>query len=377
MADKNTYYILLQPKLDKSSITEMESKFKQASKRIGANLGSALKSSVKGAATSMVAQLSIANILGNSLSNLMSLPNKAKSLAMEMRQLAIQTKNVATLGDLGSANFAGFYQGLQSAGFEGDFNDLKEVFAETAKQKAKGGAFEGSKMETGELVAQILQSWQNVGKKYGFNSKEFQDAKKEVEVLLAGTDSVRKFESLVKSGKSIKEMSKQGNKELGITDTKRSSKIYDENLKALQGLSTQSQETKMQKFLFTKKIDPKSIQEIKNIQDSDFNMALSGMSDSQLLKNQITISNSIQKTQENIDKTLTRILNYIIKFIDGESSVNQKGKTKEIIKETAKNLNQTNTPTPLPTVDLSKGNKNMFKDFLDKVIELAKRDLDV
>jgi hypothetical protein len=307
----------------------------------------------------------------------MNLPDKAKNLAMEMRQLAIQTKNVATLGDFGSANFAGFYQGLQSAGFEGDFNDVKEVFAETAKQKAKGGAFEGSKMETGELVAQILQSWQNVGKKYGFNSKEFQDAKKEVEVLLAGTDSVRKFESLVKSGKSIKEMTKQGNKELGITDTKRSSKIYDENLKALQGLSSQSQEAKMQKFLFTKKIDPKSIQELKKLQDSDFNMALSGMSDSQLLKNQITISNSIQKTQENIDKTLTRILNYIIKFIEGESSVNQKGKTKEIIKETAKNLNQTNTPTPLPTVDLSKGNKNMFKDFLDTVIELAKRDLDV
>jgi len=316
MADKNTYYILLQPKLDKSSITEMESKFKQASKRIGANLGSALKSSVKGALTSMVAQLSIANILGNAFSDIMQAPEKAKTLAMEMKQLAIQTKNVATLGDLGSANFAGFYQGLQSAGFEGDFNDVKEVFAETAKQKAKGGAFEGSKMETGELVAQILQSWQNVGKKYGFNSKEFQDAKKEVEVLLAGTDSVRKFESLVKSGKSIKEMSEQGNKELGITDTKRSSKIYDENLKKLNSLSSQSQEAKMQKFLFTQKIDPKSVDELKRIQDSDFNLTTKMLTDSDKLSAQITLANDMKKIQEDIKTMLAQLLNLVVPFIE-------------------------------------------------------------
>ena len=314
MADKNTYYILLQPKLDKSSINEMESKFKQASKRIGANLGSALKSSVKGAATSMVAQLSIANILGNAFSNLMNLPDKAKNLAMEMRQLAIQTKNVATIGDLGTANFGGFYQGLQSAGFQGDLNDIREVFAETAKAKAKGGVFEGSKMETGELLAKTLQAWQNVGKKFGFNSQEFQDAKKEVEQIIGGVDTARKFESLVKSDKSIEDIYKTGKKELGIKNTENSSKIYEENLKTLQGLSSQSQETKMQKFLFTKKIDPKSIAELSKIQDSDFNMGLSALSDSELSKTQITISNSMKKTQENMEKMLASILDILLQY---------------------------------------------------------------
>lgn len=339
MADKNTYYILLQPKLDKSSITEMESKFKQASKRIGANLGSALKSSVKGAATSMVAQLSISNILGNSLSNLMALPDKAKNLAMEMRQLAIQTKNVATIGDLGTANFGGFYQGLQSAGFQGDLNDIREVFAETAKAKAKGGKFEGSKMETGELLAKTLQAWQNVGKTYGFNSQEFQNAKKEVEQIIGGVDTARKFESLVKSDKSIEDIYKTGKKELGIKNTEKSSKIYEENLKALQGLSTQSQETKMQKFLFNKKIDPKSIQEIKNIQDSDFNMGLSALSDSELLKSQITISNSMKKTQENIDKMLAQILEVVLQYsmkasdIKKEKEIQTKKYAEKIIKK--------------------------------------------
>jgi hypothetical protein len=316
MADKNTYYILLQPKLDKSSITEMESKFKQASKRIGANLGSALKSSVKGAATSMVAQLSIANILGNAFSDIMQAPDKAKNLAMEMRQLAIQTKNVATIGDLGTANFGGFYQGLQSAGFQGDLNDIREVFAETAKAKATGGRFAGSKLETGELLAKTLQAWQNVGKKFGVNSQQFQDAKKEVEQIIGGVDTARKFESLVKGDKSIEDIYKTGKKELGIKDTEKSSKIYEENLKKLKELSSSSQETKMQKFLFNKKIDPKSIQEIKNIQDSDFNLSTKMLTDSDKLSAQITLSNDMKKIQEDIRTMLAQLLNLVLPFIE-------------------------------------------------------------
>jgi hypothetical protein len=316
MADKNTYYILLQPKLDKSSITEMESKFKQASKRIGANLGSALKSSVKGAATSMVAQLSIANILGNAFSSIMQAPDKVKNLAMEMRQLAIQTKNVSTIGDLETANFGGFYQGLQSAGFQGDLNDIREVFAETGKAKAKGGRFEGSKLETGELLARTLQSWQNIGKKFGVNSQEFQDAKKEVEQIIGGVDTARKFESLVKGDKTIEDIYKTGKKELGIKNSEKSSKIYEENLKTLQGLSTQSQETKMQKFLFNKKIDPKSVDELKRIQDSDFNMTTKMMSDSDKLSAQITLINDMKNTQEDIKNMFIKILNLVVPFME-------------------------------------------------------------
>jgi hypothetical protein len=336
MADKNTYYILLQPKLDNSSITEMESKFKQASKRIGANLGSALKNSVKGATMSMVTQLSVANILGSSFSNLMNLPDKTKNLAMELRQLAIQTKNVATIGDLGTANFGGFYQGLQSAGFQGDLNDIREVFAETAKAKATGGRFAGSKLETGELLAQTLQSWQDVGKTYGFNSQEFQNAKKEVEQIIGGVDTARKFESLVKSDKNISQVFKKGVGELGISNLDTSSKIYNENLRKLQGLSAQSQESKMQKFLFTKKIDEKSINELAKIQESDFNMALSGLSNSQLLQSQITISNSMKKTQENIEKMLSQILDVVLQYSMKAENIN-KAKQAEI-KRTAENI---------------------------------------
>jgi hypothetical protein len=246
----------------------------------------------------------------------MQAPDKAKNLAMEMRQLAIQTKNVATIGDLGTANFGGFYQGLQSAGFQGDLNDIREVFAETAKSKAKGGKFEGSKLETGELLARTLQSWQNIGKKFGFNSQEFQDAKKEVEQIIGGVDTARKFESLVKSDKSIGEIYKTGKKELGIKNAENSSKIYEENLKVLQGLSTESQETKMQKFLFNKKIDPKSVEDMKRIQDSDFNMTTKMMSDSDKMSAQVTLTNDMKKTQEEIKTMLAKILNLVVPFME-------------------------------------------------------------
>ena len=340
MADKNTYYILLQPKLDKSSITEMENKFKQASKRIGANLGSALKSSVKGATTSMLAQLSVANILGNAFSNIMQAPEKVKSLAMELRQLAIQTKNIATIGDLGVSNFAGFYQGLQSAGFQGDLNDIREVFAETAKTKAKGGKFEGSKLETGELLAQTLQSWQNVGKKYGFNSQEFQDAKKEVEQIIGGVDTARKFESLVKSDKNISQIYKQGKKEIGIRNESQSTKIYEENLKKLNELSSVSQESRLQKYLLTQKIDPKSIEEIKKLQDSDMNRGLRMLSDSDKLTTQVQATLSMQKTMEGIETLLTNgfatmneFVTYIKKFLPKEEKKLNKEEQKQYNKQ--------------------------------------------
>jgi hypothetical protein len=331
MADKNTYYITLQPKVDKNTIKDMENKFNTASKNISKNLSNSLKSAIKGSALAMVGAFGVGSMVSNVINDIVDLPNKTKSFAIDLRSLAIQTKNVADIGDLTSGQFAAFYQGLQSAGFTGDLNDLREVFAETAKSKAKGGAFEGSKMETGELVAQMLQSWQDIGLKYGFDSKEFQDAKKEMEVNTGGTDTVRKFEALVKSGKNIKDVIKQGQGELDIKNG--SSKTYDKNVEVLKGLSAQSQEAKMQKFLFTKEIDKNSIEELNKILDSDLVMAMSGMTDSQKLSSQIQISNTIKETQMKMMDVVISIatdISAIVKFINKHFQNNNiKNKEKE------------------------------------------------
>jgi hypothetical protein len=371
MSAKEVYYITIKPQLSKDTIADMENKFKQASKRIGANLGSALKSSVKGASMSIVSQLSIANILGNSISNLMQLPDKARTTAMELRQLAIQTKNLSNVGDLTATQTGALYQGLQSAGFQGDTNDLREVFAETAKTKATGGRFEGSKLETGEILAQVLNNWQEVGRRYGFNSQQFQDAKKEVETIIGGVDTARKFESLIKSDKSIKDIYKQGKSELGITEEATNNKIYNDNLKKLQELSSQTLETRQQKFLFTKKIDEASIKELANIQDSSFNLALQGLTDSQLLKSQITIANSMKKTQENIEKNIAKLLNVVIDGVDKFKNFDKTLKT--VGKVTADKANNFNNPTAIPTANLKGAS---IKSFWQEVTRASKRDLD-
>jgi hypothetical protein len=325
MADKNTYYITLQPKVDKNTIKDMENKFNAASKNISKNLSNSLKSAIKGSALAMVGAFGVGSMLSNVISDIVDLPNKTKSVAMDLRSLAIQTKNVAMIGDLTSGQFASFYQGLQSAGFTGDINDVREVFAETAKSKAKDGKFEGQKVGTGEILAQVLQQWQEVGRKYGTDSVEFQNAKKEVEQIIGGVDTARKFESLVKGEKNIGEIIKQGQSELDIKVG--SSKIYDKNVEVLKGLSAQSQEAKMQKFLFNKEIDKKSIEELNKILDSDLTMALSGLSDSQKLSSQIQISNTIKETQMKVMGAVIDIaadVSAIVKFINQYLKKNKK-----------------------------------------------------
>ena len=325
MADKNTYYITLQPKVDKNTIKDMENKFNAASKNISKNLSNSLKSAIKGSALAMVGAFGVGSMLSNVISDIVDLPNKTKSVAMDLRSLAIQTKNVAMIGDLTSGQFASFYQGLQSAGFTGDINDVREVFAETAKSKAKDGKFEGQKVGTGEILAQVLQQWQEVGRKYGTDSVEFQNAKKEVEQIIGGVDTARKFESLVKGEKNIGEIIKQGQSELDIKTG--SSKIYDKNVEVLKGLSAQSQEAKMQKFLFNKEIDKKSIEELNKILDSDLTMALSGLSDSQKLSSQIQISNTIKETQMKVMGAVIDIaadVSAIVKFINQYLKKNKK-----------------------------------------------------
>lgn len=334
MADKNTYYITLQPKVDKNTIKDMENKFNQASKNIGKNLSNSLKSAIKGSALAMVGAFGIGSMVSNVLGDIVNLPNKTKNVAMELRSLAIQTKNISMVSDLSTGQFGSFYQGLQSAGFTGDLNDLREVFAETGKAKAVGGIFAGKDIATGELLAQVLQQWQNVGKQYGTDSVEFQNAKKEVEQIIGGVDTARKFESLVKGDKNISEIIGQGQNELGITSG--SSEIYNRNVEILKGLSAQSQESKMQKFLFNRKIDEKSIAELNKILDSDLTMALSGLTDSQKLSSQIQISNTIKETQLKMLDAVIEISKLLAKYFEGGNANSIKNKQKE--EQVSKNI---------------------------------------
>ena len=327
MADKNTYYITLQPKVDKNTIKDMENKFNQASKNIGKNLSNNLKSAIKGSALAMVGAFGVGSMVSNVMADIVNLPNKTKNVAMELRSLAIQTKNVSMIGDLSTGQFGSFYQGLQSAGFTGDMNDIREVFAETAKSKATGGKFAGKNIGTGELLAQVLQQWQDVGRQYGTDSVEFQNAKKEVEQIIGGVDTARKFESLVKGNNNISSIIKQGQSELGIKVG--SSDIYNRNVELLKGLSAQSQETKMQKFLFNKKIDEKSINELNKILDSDLSMALSGLTDSQKLSSQIQISNTIKETQLKVLDAVIEISKLLAKYFEGGNANSIKNKQKE------------------------------------------------